>query len=182
MKLGPGGGSIEAAADGERGLLSKEYILTYREELGRVFIEILGPSTTRMTAEIVGDESEKTLRFLKFSRLGGGAETDHASLVDFKGLILFIKNDIEKKGQNLAFVEVVSAEPDLKALSGMTWLSPILGAEKVKEMHEYHHPGREETPNRRATDPKPEPARFTLFEITELLKQYEEKSGKTIRQ
>lgn len=160
---------------------SKHYHIEDRKNDGERMFVLHGPSGIKMKAMIEGEKGERTLRLSEFSRSGVGSETSGGALVALKGLLVTVKNLLEKEGDMLKTIEVPTDDFELKALFGIEGMAEVLGQEEVADAFKFHNPERHADEERRMADRKPEPIRLSVWNLTERLKEYEERHGE-IRQ
>ncbi|MDO8601873.1 MAG: hypothetical protein Q7R62_01945 [bacterium] len=177
-KLGPGAGAMEAGA--EQMPLSELYTVDIREKDGVRECILHGPLRSELRAEISGDE-DKTLRFTKLLPSGGGVNSNESALIMIKGMIIVAQNALQKTGSRLAHIEVPMGAHDLQHFFSIEGIGEIFGTDEIEAGKKLYNPRPEDTPKRRATDTRPGPIRLTLWDMTQQLKEYEEKHGE-IRQ
>jgi len=163
----------------ERTPLSEQYNFALREEDGVRIAKIDGPFGGKIKAELSGDQSEITLKIDKMMRPTGG--DDMAPLVMLKGLVVMVKEELEKEGGRLGHIEIpIDGSQDLSHLFHMQGIEEIFGKDEVQAAKDLYNPRPDEVPKRRAGE-RPTRIWLTLEEMTKRLKEYEERYGE-IRQ
>lgn len=161
------------ANEQEKTPLSKLYTVEKRSQGERDEYVMRRPFGAELRAVITGEDT-KTLTFTKLLR-GSNSESAEAALIMLKGMIITAQNGLAENEQ-LEFVELPMGERDLQHLFSIPGMGEIFGAEEIAAGKELYNPRPEETPKRRAEE-RPSAVRLTLYEITERLKEYEERHG-----